>query len=840
MNNLPEFYRDRCKRFSNNYLFGNTITYGETLRLAYGRAAFLQAQGCKKGDVVGLLASNSPEWCVSFMAITAIGALALPLDTTLKAEQYSRMLAAASARACFVSDGFIDRISTVPAFRVDFSDSMADEDSYIQPALSAGDIASLLFTSGTTGAPKIVALTHGNVMHIAIVCTELEEYTEKDVTLSILPLFHVYAFESNFMAPLVTGSSIVFQPSLKGPDIIKSLADNDITIFPAAPQMWELFFDAITQKIRAQSIMKYRLFMFLLNAAPLLRAIGLSSVLDRVFEPVHAVFGKSMRFFISGGAPLKRKYFEYYRRMGFYIMEGYGLTETTGPIAIPYYKNAIAGSVGAPIRGNEVKVKNINADGIGEIWLRGEAVMAGYYNNDEANRRAFDANGFFNTGDLGRVDARGNIFLTGRMKNVIVLDSGKNVYPEELELYFKQSPAISEIAVFGRKIDGRETVFAVIVPASKTRESFAALRGEIASLNRGLPPYRWLRRYAVSFDPLPKNSTRKVLVDQVIARLDRGLYQTAEDTAPVPENTLAGTSAREEAIIAVLRKKLGRDKLYASQGLSDFNIDSLGLIDLIVFLEDNLGVAIDADRFRGMQTLDELVAYLAGCDAGSGARCDESIVNGAITTHARRLPNPVNNFLLMLVQNISRLCWKLTTVHRERLIPDNSIIVANHQSNLDVLWLYSQLPAQKRRNVFAISKKELSFMKYIFPGAPLVFVERNGNVLPALKAGADLLRQGKSLIIFPEGTRTATGEIGEFKNGAAYLAKKLDKNIIPVTINGSFAILPRKKKIPRFFSRSRGSLTVHTPLKPDAFACVEDLTVELHRIIRGGLRAANG
>ncbi|HRR42269.1 MAG TPA: AMP-binding protein, partial [Syntrophales bacterium] len=530
--NLYEAYRSVCLRHADRILFRNQgLTFGQTWRRAESRAMALKRDGYGKGDVIAILAGNSPEWCISYMAITAIGAVALPLDTNLTPEQYRDMARQVEARAAFVSTSFRSVLEGIALYDID-ADPVDSEGPLPKTPLARGDIASLLFTSGTTGNPKIVSLTHGNILHVALVCTRLEEYTADEVTLAMLPLYHVYAFESTFMAPLLTGSSVVFQTSLKGPDIIRALAQNPITIFPAAPQMWELFFDAMVGKIRAQSMAKYRLFMFFLKAAPVLRALGLGVLPRKVFGPVHEIFGRKMRFFISGGAPLKKEYFRYYQRMGFEIMEGYGLSETTGPIAIPYYKDAVAGAVGPPIPGNEVRIKEVNADGIGEIWLRGEAVMAGYYRNDAANREAFDAQGFFNTRDLGYVDRKGHIHITGRKKNVIVLDSGKNVYPEELELHFRSSPAIAEIAVFGRKIDGRETVYAVIVPSLKGPDSYEAVREEIARLNRSLPAYRRVSRFALAADPLPRNSTRKILIDEVIRLLEAGVFQTEKGGVP--------------------------------------------------------------------------------------------------------------------------------------------------------------------------------------------------------------------------------------------------------------------------------------------------------------------
>ncbi len=834
--NLGAAYRSVCRRHGDRVLFRNrNITFAETWRRAESLALFLRREGCAKGEVIAVLAPSSPEWCIAYMAITAIGAIALPLDTNLTPDQYRAMLRAVSARAVLVSGPFRGLFGDVTVYDID-GEGAAGGGELPEVPLGEKDLASLLFTSGTTGTPKIVSLTHGNILHVALVCTELEEYTAEDVTLAMLPLYHVYAFESTFMAPLLTGSSIVFQTSLKGPDIIRALAENPITIFPAAPQMWELFFDAMVGKIRAQSQVKYRVFLFFLRAAPILKALGLGFLPRKVFQPVHDLFGRRMRFFISGGAPLKKEYFNAYRSMGFHIMEGYGLTETTGPIAIPYYRDARAGAVGPPIPGNEVRIKGAGADGIGEIWLRGKAVMAGYYRNDEANRRVFDAEGFFNTQDLGYVDGKGHIHITGRKKNVIVLDSGKNVYPEELELHFRTSALIAEIAVFGRKIDGRETVYAVVVPAAGAADAYRAVRDEIVSLNRQLPPYKALVRFALSADPLPRNSTRKILIDEVIRLLNEGVYQTDEGGTTTPRRRFEAAGAREEEIVAALGEKLHSAELYAGETPADHGIDSLGMIDLIVHLEERLDIAVDMDKVSPFQRMDEFVRYLAGCPGRSGANLDETILRGEATTSLTTFPNPLSELILLTVRVLSRLCWGFKVIHPERLVPDNAIVVANHQSALDPLWILSALPYRLRKRLFLIGKKELSFLRCLFIGSPLLFVDRRGNVAPALKAAADVLRSGASLVIFPEGTRTRDGALGPFKSGAAYLAKHLGRKIIPVTIDGSFAILPRGRTIPRFFGGGRGTLRVGEPIDPGRFDSVEALNDHLRNVIGGAKR----
>lgn len=830
--NLPAAYETICRRHAHRILFKNqNITFDQTWTQVAKRALFLQKQGLQKGDVVAILAVNSPEWCFTFMAVTAIGAVALPLDTNLSPRQYLEMVESAGARAAFVSASFRNVFDSLPVYPIEDEPSADGDASFQPPPLNLDDTAALLFTSGTTGQPKIVVLNHGNILHVAIVCTELEEYTPDDVTLAMLPLYHVYAFESTFMAPLVTGSSIVFQNSLKGPDIIKALGDNPITIFPAAPQMWELFLDALLTKLRAQSVAKYRLFTFFLKAGPVLKTIGLGFILRKIFRPVHDVFGHRMRFFISGGAPLKKEYFNYYQTMGFHIMEGYGLTETTGPIAIPYYRDSAAGSVGPPIRGNEVKIKNVNDDGIGEIWLRGPAVMPGYYRNEDANRQAFDEEKFYNTQDLGFVDKRGHIHITGRIKNVVVLDSGKNVYPEELELYFRKSPLIGEIAVFGRKVDGRETVYAVIVPALKGPDAYSNIRKEIAALNKDLPVYKMISRFALSADPLPRNSTRKVLINEVVRLLEAGVFQTDAAGSAIARNVLSATSMREEEIIQVLSEKLRMETLHANETLADYRIDSLGLVELVVHLEETLNISIEIEKVNPLTTLEEFVRYLTSCEEHSGANLDELILKSPVEIQAKTFFNPFTSFILILVRIVASLFWRLKIVHAERMTPENAIIIANHQSVLDPPLLVNLIPRRYRKHVFLIGKKELSWLEIPFAGSPALFVDRTGNIVPSLKAAADVLRSGQSLIIFPEGTRTHTGELGKFKSGSAYLAMHLNKRIIPVAIRGAFEIMPTGKILPRFFGGHRLELHVGEAIDPKNFDSVEALTDHLRDVI---------
>ena len=284
--NLREAYRSVCKINSKRILFANEgINYSKAWQRAEKRAVFLKKKGYKKGDIIAILAANSVEWCLAYMAITSVGAIALPMDTNLSPAKYREMAKSAGVNAAFVSGQFRDVFKNITVYNIEDEPPAYKSASLKKTDISKDDIASLLFTSGTTGRPKIVALTHGNILHVAIDCTKLEEYTPDDVTLAMLPLYHVYAFEATFLAPLVSGSSIVFLNSLKGPDIVKALAENSITIFPAAPQMWELFFDSLVSKVRVQSKLKYAVFMFFLKAAPALKTLGLGFLPRKIFHP---------------------------------------------------------------------------------------------------------------------------------------------------------------------------------------------------------------------------------------------------------------------------------------------------------------------------------------------------------------------------------------------------------------------------------------------------------------------------------------------------------------------------------------------------------------------------
>ncbi|MDR1113620.1 MAG: AMP-binding protein [Candidatus Margulisbacteria bacterium] len=503
------------------------ITYSETWRRVLARAAALQARGVKKGDVIGLLSKNSPEWCITFMAIASLGALVLVLDTNLKIDMYRTMISFVDTKLLYVSKDFAAEDYGVEKLRIEETDPPRD----FAPAetVTEDDVAILIYTSGTTGLPKVVQLTHKNLISISLACIKHVYAEPQDIFMTVLPLYHVYGILAGFYAPYLAGCGLIFQNSLKGPDILGTLAKYPVTVFSAVPQMWEIFFDRLVKTLKNESMFKYRLFMFFVKYAPDLRHLGLGRLVDKIFYPVHKTFGLHLRLLLSGGSRLGWRYCLYYKNMNFRVVEGYGLTETAGPICGGKYHNPTPICVGKPLGNNFVEVRDLNSDGIGDIWLKGDAVTPGYYKNPQATKAAFDEHGWFNSGDMGFIDRHGELHIRGRRKNVIVMASGKNVYPEDLEAYYLQSPLIEEITVFGRYIDRHETVYAVIRPPENTENAYAKIKAELKHMSHGLPTYKRIGDFAVSIEPLPRTSTQKVKVHEVVAKLEAGEYQTKAD-----------------------------------------------------------------------------------------------------------------------------------------------------------------------------------------------------------------------------------------------------------------------------------------------------------------------
>lgn len=840
MKNLYGFYSDRCLvKFPERDLFlKEKIGYKRAFDLACQRAVFLKKEGYQKGDVLAILGENCADWVITFMAVNFAGGYALLLDPHLDEVAYRKMLTEVSAKAVFISEKYDNfDLGDIKRYPLALNDELLTTDKFEPVVMAPDDIAALFFTSGTTGESKIVPLTHANFIDTAEATIA---HFEKDISIGdkvfygLLPIYHVFGLMASVVAPISAGARIVFQNSFKGPDILADLKEYKINIFPAVPRIFETFHDKLLTKVRAESKLKYSIFTFMIDHAPTIKHLGLGFVLKKIFKPVQEAFGGHIDFFISGGARLSKRVNIAYENMGFKMVQGFGLTETLGPITINKLNERKAICAGCPTRGNEAKIKNINPDdGIGEICLRGLSVFSGYYKNEAANKEVFDEDGWFMTGDLGFIDGDGFIHIRGRKKNVIVLDSGKNVYPEDLEAHYQKAIEINELTVFGRKENGKEYIYAVIVPEQKTKDSYRNIKKVIKRMGHGLPSYKKITDFAISYDVLPKTSTQKVKKHEVIKELESGVYQMSENDPRFNAVEIVAKTPEEEELLATLFDRLKIDVIYTNQRLEDYEIDSLDYIELISFLENKYKIKIDVSAFVDSENMEKLFNYLVKLiTSKETVSASEYLMNSIIKTRIKHFYNPLIELSLFLIKWISKIFWRLKVVNPENFKIDNTIIVANHQSYLDVLWIYAFLPYRIRKNLYIATKKELSFMRYFLPGIHFIFVDREGSkFIPILKAEADILRQGKSLIIFPEGTRTANGKIGDFRSGAAFLATSLGKELLPITISGGYEIYPRHKLLPKFFTGQQAELYIHKAVDPKKYNNYDLLNDDLKKII---------
>lgn len=510
----------------NLFLVRENVTYTGFVELVKKRAASLHAQGIQKGDVVGVLAHNIPQFPITLFAIWYLGGKALLLDTNLTPFEYNNMAELTGCKQIWAEKSFFFKTD-----KFSFID-IAQEDGAINPelkpaAVESTDIATLSFTSGSTGVPKIVPLTHFNLTECANSLEDMTAWIEPGYILyGFLPMYHVFGFAVEILATLHYGAGVLLQPNVNPKDILDDFKKYRPQVIPAVPRLWEVFRNKIIDNIKAQK--KWWMVRIVLKYGRTLQKIGLGFLVRKVQQQILDVFGGRVSLLIAGGAATKPEVETFYERLGLTFIQGYGLTETVGPICISKpTKKRYPFAFGGPITNNEVEIRDKNEDGVGTLWLRGHQVFNGYLNNPEVNAEVFDDRGFFNTGDLVTMDPNGELHFAGRKKQVIVLDSGKNVYPDELEGLFITIPGVKNVAVFEHKIKNKTVAYGVFsVEKGVTLEQLSAA---IASANKKVASYKWVTHFAMTNDDLPLTSTQKVRHHIVRQNLLDGQYPDRKD-----------------------------------------------------------------------------------------------------------------------------------------------------------------------------------------------------------------------------------------------------------------------------------------------------------------------
>ncbi|MDR0726813.1 MAG: AMP-binding protein [Rickettsiales bacterium] len=525
--NMFQLLEKTTARYPDNlFLVREEVTYTGFVDLVKKRAATLHAQGVKKGDVIGILSHNIPQFPITLFAIWYLGAKCLMLDTNLTPFEYSNMAELTECKMVCAEQSFFFKTDKFTFVDIATEDGPANPD--IKAAsVEASDIATLSFTSGSTGTPKIVPLTHFNLVECANSLEDMNQWINPgDILYGFLPMYHVFGFAVELLATLHYGAGVLLQPTVNPKEIMDDFKKYRPQIIPAVPRLWEVFRNKIIEGIKAKK--KWWLVSIVLKYGKVLKSIGLGFLVRKIQQQILDIFGGRVSLLIAGGAATKPEVETFYERLGLTFIQGYGLTETVGPICISKpTKKRYPFAFGGPITNNECEIRDKNEDGVGVLWLRGHQVFGGYLNNEAVNSEVFDEKGFFNTGDMVSMDPNGELHFAGRKKQVIVLDSGKNVYPDELEGLFITIPGVKNVAVFEHRVKNKTVSYAVFSVDEKM--TIQELSAAVAAANKKVASYKWVTHFAMTNEDLPLTSTQKVRHHVVRDKLIAGDYPTRKE-----------------------------------------------------------------------------------------------------------------------------------------------------------------------------------------------------------------------------------------------------------------------------------------------------------------------
>lgn len=538
---LPEMFRITVARFPDRPCFTifnpdrTTLTYRDTLALIEQVANFLASQHFEKGSKIAVTGKNSPEWAIAYLAILFAGLTVVPIDYQLSVDEIKNILKASDAQALFVDEEKYDALKdgiqhcwslskAKPAYIYELTFSGT---AHIEPAQEE-DLAAILFTSGTTGIPKGAMLTHRNFVSDCYLAQANLNIFETDVFYALLPIHHAYTMLAVFIEAISVGAELVFGQRMVTTAILKELKEAKVTMFLGVPLLFNKVLAGIIKGIKAKGFLVYGLISVLM---------AISGFIKKVFKvnPGKKMFGsildkaslKSIRICICGGGPLAPSVFRKYNQLGIDFVQGYGLTETSPILTLNPVEAYKETSVGKILPQVEMKILEPDHDGRGEIAVKGPMVMKGYYKNEAATREVFTSDGWFKTGDVGYLDKENYLYLTGRAKNVIVTEGGKNVYPEEIENAFQLYSEIEQILVRGYLLDKREKsegIEACIYPSKEwfdleaVRNGMTIQDGDIEArikhivdeVNAKLLPYQRISKITILTEPLEMTTTKKI------------------------------------------------------------------------------------------------------------------------------------------------------------------------------------------------------------------------------------------------------------------------------------------------------------------------------------------
>lgn len=826
------------------------VRYRELTEMAARAAGWLASRGIQRGDRVAILAQNSADWCAAYLGIMRLGAVGVPFDTNYTAGQVATLLTDSGARLVLASEEFeevareavaglnagLKPRATGEACATVFAGLKACatgpaiaglEACATECPAEANDPAVILYTSGTTSDPKGVVLSHGNLLAEREAAFSTVSVSEHDSVLSVLPLFHSLPQMANLLLPFSVGARVVFLETVNTTNLTRALKERGITVLVVVPQFFYLVHQRIEHELNALPGLARRAVRMLASLnLTLRRTVGLN-IGRVVFRKIHNSLGPQLRVLITGGARFDPATNQALHALGFTIQQAYGLTETSAAAAITRAGEMDFTSVGRPLPGVEIEVAPRDSDADsdspadGEVLIRGPIVMQGYYNRPDQTAAAIK-DGWLHTGDLGFIDPHGRVHITGRSKDVIVLANGKNIYPEEIEAHYERCPFIAELCVAAMN----DRLHALIRPDTDAMRAKGLvnirelLRFEIEGLSVALPSHKRILGYDITLEPLPRTTTRK-LKRNVVERMLR--EKAAAAKAPTADPG-AGRFDEGDTLAARVLKEM-RGAIRADADLRpgahlelDIGLDSMNRVELLVHLTETFNIEISDEEARDIVTVGQLVeavrsrvSALPGGAGDDAAR--ETTTPWAQLLQAQANPDPfvaefdkpkrlLSVFMFAGIKIVYAIAWLTTGLRargREHLPATGPYLICpNHQSFLDIVMLSSTLPWRTFRQLFFVGAAEYYETRvgaWMARTLNVVPIDADSNLVSAMQMGAEGLRRGRVLVLFPEGARSIDGTPQTFRKGAAILSHHLQAPMVPAAIDGTFTIWPRNQAL---------------------------------------------
>jgi long-chain acyl-CoA synthetase len=796
MHDLAGVYEDRVAiSWKKNYRY-QSFSYQEIYTQARKVVSLFHSLEIEKGDKVCVWANNSPSWVVCLLGSSMMGVIVVPIDFNSDTGFVERIVNEVEAKAILLSkykelDTEITKLYSEDLFkRIDNINPIPLTD---LPMIRADDLVEIVYTSGTTGHPKGVTLTNRNIISNCASIREWMKLESDHCFLSVLPLSHMFEQVLGLFHPLRAGATIYYVNTLNPSVISKTLKKKKITAMASVP----FFLESMKEKIEREFNQKGWAW-----ALKLLLAINkhFPHATRQLFSTaLRKKSSGNLRLFICGGAALERKVEDFWEQVGIHTLLGYGLTEASPIVACNVIGQKKPHTVGKSLPGQSVRIAPD-----GEILISGQNVTPGYYKNEEATKASFEHE-WYKTGDIGELDAEGFLTIKGRKKDMILSSAGLNIYPKDIEDVLNKLEGVKESCVMGIEQSGRTNIYAAVI----FEPHWGSQIDQIVTIaNERLNPNQKIKSGMIWPEPeFPKTPTLKIKKHKV------GEYLKAwiNNEKPISLGKIEDEDLDKKLMhrLALLLGKPSSEVSEESQLIEDLGFDSIGLVELVVRIEEWYGIDFDEENFKPGITVSQ-VQKLINSALISSSKFPQN--NWARTSWAKLLRNWVHKPLFMYLRSII----KMEVIGKESLlqIDEPVIFVSNHTSHLDSLMIARALPAQLSNNLavaaaadyfFGIGEgtgKARGLMQGVLPVlAPMLInafpFSRKGAIRKSLDLMGEILDDGWSVLIYPEGTRSLTGEMGPFRSGIGLIASEMQAPILPVKVEGLYELMPKGSAFPQ-------------------------------------------